>query len=65
MSEGLFFEDFKFGGHIVYVPHSRKDYAAYHVDGIKEGDTAESIKKRGTPMGYISTYAAEHNSKRS
>lgn len=58
MSEKLFYENFKFGGHIVYVPHSKKDYAAYHVDDIKEGDTPESIKARGTSMGYIRKYAA-------
>lgn len=59
----LLSEDFKFGGKIVYVEHSRKDYAAYQVDEIKEGDTEESIKKRGNFMGYIRRYAAEHGTK--
>ena len=63
MSEKLFLDDFKFGGHIVYIPYSRKNYAAYHVDNIKENDTAEAIKKRGTFMSYISVHAVEHNKK--
>ncbi len=58
MSEELFYESFQFGGYIVYAPHDKKDYAAYHVDDVKEGDTSESIKARGTSMGYIRRYAA-------
>lgn len=64
MSEELYFNEFKFGGWVVYVPFSKKDHAAYHVDKINENDTEESIKKRGTFMGYIRRYAAEHNAKK-
>ncbi len=63
MNKKLLNEDFKFGGKIVYIEHSKKNYAAYHVDELKDSDTEESIKKRGTLMSYISQYAAEHNLK--
>ncbi len=64
MDKKLLNEDFQFGGKIVYIEHSRKDYAAYHVDELKDSDTEESIKERGTLMSYICKYAAEHNTKK-